>query len=269
MALAEMSASDNGCVQVHCKITSPAGGPSTHISLTEGDYFGELALQGAFKSASSLQADHGGAWAMSLREEEFSNCCGLLKELISQACTPTVLSRETLCGLVGSLVLVCTVAAQRVACHCQRVSVQDQEWKQLYAKAAETVVAEMPTIPDTSLEDCLVRSVFVRGACQMVVQLEVPSGNSIEVVTARVFQADAAVALGHNTLISRQRDISRQLGPSVFVPMTGGVLRSVGACAEVLVTSGSATLSQLLASSPLDVASTQFLVAGIIVRLCS
>lgn len=145
--------------------------------------------------------------------------------------------------------------------------VQDQEWKQLHAKAAEAVVPEMPTIPDTSLEDCIVRTVFVRGACQMVLQLEVPSAKSIEVVTARVFQADAAVALGHNALITRQRDISRKLGPSVFVPMTGGVLRSHGACAEVLVTSGSATLSQLLASAPLDVASTQFLVAGIIVRI--
>jgi hypothetical protein len=148
--------------------------------------------------------------------------------------------------------------------------VQEQEWKQVHAKAAEVVMAEMPNIPDTSLEECIVRTVFVRGACQMVAQLEVPSDKTIEVVTARVFLADAAVALGHNALITRQREISRQLGPSVFVPMTGGVLRSCGACAEVLVTNGSATLSQLLASAPLDVASTQFLVAGIIVRpLCS
>jgi hypothetical protein len=147
--------------------------------------------------------------------------------------------------------------------------VQDQEWKQMHAKAAEAVVADMPNIPDASLEDCIVRSVFVRGACQMLVQLEVPSASSIEVVTARVFQADSAVALGHNALITRQRDISRQLGPSVFVPMTGGVLRSPAACAEVLVSSVSATLSQLLATAPLDVASTQFLVAGIVVRLYS
>lgn len=72
-------------LQVHCKISDPGGGPSTHISLSEGDYFGELALQGSFKSASSLQADQAGAWAMSLREEEFSNCCGALKDLIAQA----------------------------------------------------------------------------------------------------------------------------------------------------------------------------------------
>lgn len=143
---------------------------------------------------------------------------------------------------------------------------QDQDWKLQHKRASEAVASDMPSIPDTPLEDCIVRTVFVRGACQMVVQLEVPSASSIEVVTARVFNADASVALGHNALISRQRDISRQLGPSVFVPMTGCILRSQGACAEVLVTSGSATLSQLLASAPLDVASTQFLIAGIIVR---
>jgi hypothetical protein len=144
---------------------------------------------------------------------------------------------------------------------------QEQEWKQLRAEASEAVLAELPTIPNTSLEECIVRTVFVRGACQMVVQLEAPSAKTIEVVTARVFMADAAVALGHNALITRQREISRQLGSSVFVPMTAGVLRSFGACAEILATSGSATLSQLLASAPLDVASTQFLVAGIVVRL--
>jgi hypothetical protein len=85
-------ASDGAALQVHCKITDPGGGPSTHISLTEGDYFGELALQGTFKSASSLQADQAGAWAMSLREEEFSNCCGPLKDLITQVCSSTQLA---------------------------------------------------------------------------------------------------------------------------------------------------------------------------------
>lgn len=71
-------------MQVHCEL----GDPPMHISLTEGDYFGELALQGPSKSASSLRADKTGAWAMSLVEEEFTNCCGPLKELISQVCWP-------------------------------------------------------------------------------------------------------------------------------------------------------------------------------------
>jgi hypothetical protein len=79
--------SARAAVQVHCTITDPGGGPSTHISLTEGDYFGELALQGSFKSASFLQAGQAGAWAMSLQEEEFSQFCGPLKDLITQVCS--------------------------------------------------------------------------------------------------------------------------------------------------------------------------------------
>lgn len=81
------------CLQVNCKVTHPTGGAATNITLSEGDYFGELALQGQFKSASTLVAGKTGALAMSISQEEFSKCCGPLGELYSQvrslhACHP-------------------------------------------------------------------------------------------------------------------------------------------------------------------------------------
>lgn len=72
------------CVQVNCKVTHPTGGAATSITLAEGDYFGELALQGQFKSASTLVSGKTGALAMSISQEEFSKCCGPLTELYQQ-----------------------------------------------------------------------------------------------------------------------------------------------------------------------------------------
>lgn len=76
------------CLQVNCKVTHPTGGAATNITLSEGDYFGELALQGQFKSASTLVAGKTGALAMSISQDEFSKCCGPLGELYSQVSSP-------------------------------------------------------------------------------------------------------------------------------------------------------------------------------------
>jgi CRP-like cAMP-binding protein len=68
-------------IQIEVKIIDPNGGMPTHMVLSEGDYFGELALQGNFRSAANLTAGRNGIVAMSTTQAEFAKSCGTLNDL--------------------------------------------------------------------------------------------------------------------------------------------------------------------------------------------
>lgn len=125
----------------------------------------------------------------------------------------------------------------------------------------------MPAAPhDVSLEELKVLGAFSRGACQSLVMLEDPSGKPGATLTARIFHADAAVTLGHDALIRRQREISRALPPSLWVPMTAAVVKSKGAVGEILAARMTATLAQMLNAGPFDMKASQFVTACLVVR---
>lgn len=147
---------------------------------------------------------------------------------------------------------------------------QEQQWKHQNKLAQSVALKEMPAAPhEMSLEDVRVRGAFFRGACQSVVMLEDPSGQPGSTLTARIFHADAAVTLGHDSLIRRQREISRSLPPSLWVPMTAAVVKSKGAVAEILAVRMVATLAQMLNAGPFDMKASQFVTACLVVRFAA